>query len=250
MENTTHKMSATARLINVLISPTDTFSDINAKPDWLVPVVVATALAVIGNLIAIHKLKIDPEKTIRQAIQEQMEKQGKTYEKMSEQEKEQFDEQVKAAATVQRYGPYMAVVFIPASLAFLAMFFHVGALVLDGKTTYPKVFSITCYSFGMVCIVLPAILSTIVLYIKNPEEVDIMRGIVVTSPAAFLPKDASPPLIALLTRFDLFSIWYLILMVLGLERVGQNMSHAKSIGVVATLWVVWIIITVLSAALS
>lgn len=243
------KMPSFARLINVVIDPAETFADINLKPDWLIPLVLATIVSVAGNLIITSRLQLDPEKFIRKVLEEQIEQQGKSYASMSQQEKEQFDAQVKAAASVQRVGPYMSLVFIPASLALIALFFYIGTSVMDGQSTYPKVFSITCYAFGIVGIVFPVIISVLVAFVKNPEDIDLMRGIAATNPGMLLPKDSSKPLIALLTRFDIFTIWYLILMVMGLERVGKNMSRAKSIGVVTTLWFVWIVVTVLASAI-
>lgn len=243
------RMSSFARLANIVIDPAETSTDINLKPDWVLPVVLATIVSVGGNLIITSKLQLDPEKFMRQAMEEQIEKQGKSYATMSQQEKEQFDSQVKSAASVQRIGPYMSLVFIPASLALIALFFYIGTAVMDGQSTYPKVFSLTCYAFGIVGIAFPVLLSTIVVFIKNPEDIDLMRGIAATNPGMLLPKDASKPLMALLTRFDIFTIWYLILMVIGLERVSKNMSRAKSIGVVATLWFIWIVVTVLASSL-
>lgn len=247
-EKSLPKMSPLARLVNTVIDPAETFADINVKLDWIVPVVLATIVSVVGNLVIISRLQLDPEKFMRKAMEEQIEKQGKSYATMSQQEKEQFDSQVKAAASVQRFGPYMSIVFIPASLAIIALFFYIGTAVMDGQSTYPKVFSLTCYAFGVVAVVLPVLLSVLVVFLKNPEDIDLMRGIAATNPGMFLPKDASKPLIALLTRFDIFTIWYLVLMVIGLERVSKNMSRAKSIGVVAVLWSIWIVVTVISSA--
>lgn len=247
-EKSLPKMSPLARLVNTVIDPAETFADINVKLDWIVPVVLATIVSVAGNLVIISRLQLDPEKFMRKAMEEQIEKQGKSYATMSQQEKEQFDSQVKAAASVQRFGPYMSIVFIPASLAIIALFFYIGTAVMDGQSTYPKVFSLTCYAFGVVAVVLPVLLSVLVVFLKNPEDIDLMRGIAATNPGMLLPKDASKPLIALLTRFDIFTIWYLVLMVIGLERVSKNMSRAKSIGVVAVLWSIWIVVTVISSA--
>lgn len=69
-----------------------------------------------------------------------------------------------------------------------------------------------------------------------------LEGGVVASNLAFLaPEGASPTLIVLLAAVDVFSIWNVILLVLGVTVVGGIGSGAGA-AIVGSLWGLWIVI--------
>lgn len=110
---------------------------------------------------------------------------------------------------------------------------------MGGETSYKKVFSIVAWS-SLVAL-LGGILKTFLILSKGTGH-----G-VVTSLAVLLP---TPPLghkasilYRFLSKFDLFTIWTLILWIIGLAVV-YRFTTKKSSTFVLSLWAIWIVLSV------
>src|SRR5262249_12388328 len=71
-------------------------------------------------------------------------------------------------------------------------------------------------------------------------------GLSATNLAFLLPSDGSAPLRALVRSFDVFSIWYVILLIIGLAAIAgsKKITKSKTATVVITLWVIGILLVV------
>jgi len=128
-----------------------------------------------------------------------------------------------------------------------ALLYWLGVKLLGGQATYQQVFSVVLYGFMPVVIrqlvKIPIVLSK---HNINPREAETM----VRSSFAFLTSfKANPLLFAFLTRLDLFGIWSLILIVIGLAAASR-LSKAKTACIVIVLWTVGTLVTLGFAALG
>jgi len=244
------RLNSFQRLIGTIFSPEETFQDINRKPDFILPVIVAIVIAVAGNLVINGRLKPDWEKIIRQQYEQQLARQGKTLADLPEQQRQSMESQIKLWARMAPFFPVTAIVSTPVMIAFLALLFWVGTILIQGQSTYKKVFSVTAYAFGVVIISVQTLLSIVVTFLRNPEDIDILKGIVITNPGMLMPPTSSPVLVALLTRLDLIAIWFLVLMSIGLAAVCKKVSAGKAAIIVFGLWGIWVVLRVAWTAIA
>jgi hypothetical protein len=216
---------ALSKVVGIFTSPRETFKSIDQKPTWLVPFLIVVILSVVMQFlvmdigmkdqIARMEARNTPAAQI-EAMQSRME------------------------------GPwkYIGVAFVPvAILAVWAVLAGIllfgGNTMMGGETKFKKVFSVMAWSslVGMV----GQILKTFLILSKGTS-----RG-VVTSLAILLPTpelgEKTPILYRFLSRFDLFTIWELIIWIIGLAVI-YRFETKKSAMLVLSLWVIWVLISV------
>jgi len=222
-----------SRLIGVLFSPSRTFAEIARKPDLVVPAIVIIVVFVIAAIVTVPRL--DFEGVTREAIEAK---------NMSGPQAEQA---VRFGVAIGKGIQYSLPLLLIGILAVAALLYWLGVKLLGGEATYQQVFSVVLYGFTPVVIrqlvKIPIVLSK---HDINPREAETM----VRSSFAFLTSfKANPLLFAFLTRLDLFGIWSLILIVIGLAAASR-LSKAKTAGIVIVLWTVGTLVTLGFAALG
>ncbi|MEW6732547.1 MAG: YIP1 family protein [Acidobacteriota bacterium] len=245
------KLNTFQRLIGTLFSPSETFRDINAKPDLVLPLLLTLVIAVAGNFIILQRLKPDWEALTRRAIEQQLERQGKSLADLSEQERNAVDMQTKYGSQFGKIFAYVGPALAPIFVVILALIFWGAVSIMGGITKFTKVLSITAYITCMVGGLVQSVLSILVAFLRNPEDIDLLKGgIAVTNPGMLMPKGASPVLVSLLTRLDIFSIWFLILMSIGLVAVSEKLKPGTAKVIVFALWGIYVLVVVGFAALT
>jgi len=147
------------------------------------------------------------------------------------------------ARGIQYTIPFLLIGF----LAVAALIYWLGVRLVGGVATYQQVFSVVLY--GFMPVVIRALVKIPIVLSKhniNPRDAE---TIVRSGPAFLVAYKEHPMLWALLTRLDLFAIWSLILIVIGLA-VASRISKAKSAGVVIVVWSVMTLITLGFAAIG
>ena len=211
-----------AKWIGVYFSPAETFTSLDRKPDWLVPMILLAVLTVISVFL------IAPQMQDMQ-IQAMMDRD------MSE------DEAYAAYETTAAFMKYLTPVFgvigvFLVSLIIAGIFFVVFNFMMGGESTYKKVLSIYCYiAFGV------GLIGTIVrvplVMAKNSMEVQ-------TSLAAFLSIDMKDQFIyKLLAKFDVFVVWQLILFIIGFQII-YKFSRGKAATGVLALFGLYVVISI------
>ncbi|RKY78240.1 hypothetical protein DRQ12_06475 [candidate division KSB1 bacterium] len=213
-----------ARWFGVYFSPRETFESIKRKPDWLIPLVAWALISAFSIVIISPVLKTVQINTIA-------EKRG-----ISEEEAEEL---LQSTAGVQKIAvPLSSFVSVfVVTLIVAGIFFMVGNYFMGGDTSYKKVLSVYCYTTFSVGFV-GAIIKVPLILAKKSMAIQ-------TSLAVILSEDARETfLYRLFSHFDIFTIWTLILMVIGMSVI-YNFSTKKSVTFVGSLWVLWIVISLL-----
>jgi len=160
---------------------------------------------------------------------------------------DQIDEAAeKAAQRPQWIQPVIGGLGFAIVIVILAAIFWLVLLAFGENSTFGKSFQVTAWAF------LPGILSSLIflvlLFIKNPNEMNIENPIF-TNPAAFFDKESiAKPLYALLQAFDLFKVWIIVLLSIGLAAAAKCKA-SKTATVVVILYAVWVLIRVGLAAI-
>lgn len=229
--------SGPGRLLGALVAPVETFQSIAARPTWVAPLVLMALLATItGYLVS---TRTDYEKMMRQ----QNERTG------GQMTAEQIDNAVERAKTVAPIaGLAGGLVVVPAINLFVALLYWVAFKLLGSDLSYKSSLSTALHSSlpGAVSalIAIPVIWRQAALSAEQARS-----GSFLASNLGFLaPADAGPAIRALLTCADLFSVWAVVLSIVGFSIVAR-VSRGVATGVVLTFWLLFVAGRVALAAL-
>ncbi|HEX7180364.1 MAG TPA: Yip1 family protein [Thermoanaerobaculia bacterium] len=219
--------SGFGRLVGVLLSPEKTFRSIAERPTWLAPLLVLMVLnTAVGYLV---NQRIDVEQMVRQQMEQ----------RNQEVSQEQLDQ---AVGMAEKLGPVMTVVsglvFAPAIYLILAAVFMSIVRLAGSEIDFQR--SLSVFLYGMMPWVLYSLLALpIILSRESLDPEAAQSGVLMSNLGAFAPEDAGVVVKGLLSSLDAFSVWTLILLILGYRVVGR-ISTGASAAVVLTLWLLYV----------
>ena len=215
-EDTEDKMNLWQLLISIIDRPAATMSYVGKKPGWAW--VMPAFLVLVGLVVfSVVTAPYTSELALRQAQQQMA--------SLPPQQAEQ------AAAQVERFTspPMVATFSIIGGLVALAVIWLLSAgvlyflgLVAGGEANFAQSFAILVWSW------LPYALRNLVMaaYVAYSGQL-INQGLSFLVATGDQTKDAANWLYSLLSQIDLFYLWHLILVVVGLATVGR-FSKAKA----------------------
>ncbi len=215
------------RLVTVLVSPTKTFRSIAERPTWLVAVLVLILCTQLATLATLPKL--DWEETIHYRLEQ------KGRELPPEQE-------AAVVAIMEKHGtPWILVflavlpwIFYPLAAAiFLGMFRLLGSGI-----RFRTSLSVWAHSL------IPAALSMLasVVALMGTDELTIERldrGVPIPNLSILAGEDPGLPLFTLLASIDVFSLWMVVLLILGYS-ITTKLPWQRVAACVVGLWLVFL----------
>jgi len=219
------EMGIFEKIVGIFVSPKETFEALDRKPSWLVPFII-TAVMTLGMTILVRDIGMQDLIAKYQA---------------RDMPQEVIDRIVSQS---QGVGKYIQMVLIPvATLAIWAIFAAVmlfcGNTLLGGSAKFKKIFSMISWSSLVGC--LSIIVSTVIILTKGTTQ-GVTTSLAVLMPVPAL-ADKPSFLYRLLSKFDLFTIWSLVLWIIGLAVI-YKFSTKKTAGLVIALWAVWIVVSI------
>lgn len=130
--------------------------------------------------------------------------------------------------------PIGAVVGVPILVLVTAGVLFGVARVAGAPVSYGQAATITTYA--NVPRVLGGIAGAAILAVKDAQELPVLQS-APTGPVLFLARDASPYLVAILSRFDLFTLWSTVLVGIGVAVMARR-SRAQGFTAAGLLWAV------------
>jgi len=221
------------RLMGIFISPGETLADVARKPDFLAPLI----LLVLGAIAVTETMlwKIGLERIVRMSIEQS----GRA----SSMSPEQMDQAVSQGA---RIGGILAhiggVVGPPIGLLIIAALgLLVVNLILGAQAKFKTVFSLICYA-DLVTL-LGALMAVAVILFGDPDHFNAQNPVPANVGFFLNPHEVSKPLYSLASSADIFTIWFLILIAIGLsEGTGRKVKPLSIFLVYAGFWVIWILV--------
>jgi hypothetical protein len=218
-------MSIGDKMVAVFTSPKKAYLAISEKPDWLAPMIV---LVLVGILFAVTVVPSVILPDVMEKTVEQMRDRGMT------------DAQIEPAMKYMTgplpviFGVVGVLIFTPVSLLVIAGILFGICSLFGGKAKFIQVFSAMTYS-GLIAS-LGSVVKGILMYSQHSAHVG-------TSLALLLSEEASKTfLYRLLGHFDLFGLWHLAVLVIGLAVIYQ-WKTSKSAGIVLSLWALWVLVS-------
>ena len=225
-------MGEFSRLIGVFFEPKKTFSDVVARPRWLVPVLITIISSVL--LVYLFNSHVGWESYLHRL----MDNNPRVQQLAPEQRQAQFNLQLRIVPVFSYVGAILGVPLI--LLIGGGIIFGIVKGLLGVPMRFVQVFAIMAYAW------LPRVifsgLSIAVMFLKNPEDFDIQNSFA-SNPGAFMdPESSSKFLYTLASAADVFTIWVILLIATGLKVAGgKRISFGGALFAVLLPWVVYVL---------
>jgi hypothetical protein len=216
------------RLIWTFVSPTRVFDDIrNGEVSWWQPWAWQSILYVIAGYLSQPVQRAVLALNPQDLPPDQLEQQLATMDKL---------------IWVQLAGTPPMLILVGAALAGIT---YVLVTILSSSASYKKYFTITLYAniIGAVSY----IVSTVVLRARGVDLIRTAQDAQVSLGLGFLAPEGNSVLYAALSKIDVFTVWSLILIGMGLMKVF-DMSRGQAIACAIPWWVIAFLFTLMGQA--
>jgi len=223
----------------VLFSPDATFASIARRPDWVVPLLVFLVIGYISTAVILPRMDWG-------AISAMQEEQIRA--KNPNMSQEDMDRIARMSAGAGKVFGWIAPIMGAIWYLIVALVLWLAFRLFGGENSFGQSWSTTLYSW--MPLVINGIILTIVGLLRggliNPME---MATLVKSNPAFLVDLKAQPVLYALLSSIDVFTIWTVVLMIIGFAVIAR-VSKARSAAIVIPLWIVCILLKLIGPAMQ
>lgn len=225
------------RMVGVLFAPTETFQSIVRRPDVLVPLLVILAVAAVTGIVM--ATTVDFSVAARESMSAQ--------ERFRDASEDQKDRMVRFSAAFWKAAAFSSPITTAILLVIITAVIFFAFRLFGGEGTFKQAFSASLYAW--LPMMLKGIIATVVLSLRQEVTFADFQSPILSNPSFLVDMSGQPVLFALLTSFDVFSIWYLILLTIGFAAVSR-LSTKTSAFLVGGLWVALIAVKMGFAALQ
>jgi hypothetical protein len=231
-EADTPALSFPERLMGIFISPGETLEDVARKPGFWAPLIalVVGAVAVSETML----WKIGMERMVRMGIEQSN--------RASSMSPEQMDQAVRQSVRIggilAHFGGF---VIVPIYLLILAgLGILIVNLIFGAKMKFKTVFSLI--SYANLVTLLKSLMALALILFGDPDHFNAANSVPDNVGFFLNPTQVSKPLYALACSPDIFTIWMLILVAIGLSKGTGSKAKPLSIFLVFVgLWAIWIL---------
>ena len=214
------------RIIGVFLNPTKVFTYLRAKPDILIPLIIAILVSLVVSHL-VFDIALDGQIT-----------QIENNDRIPDEQRDTIIDRIEAT----RQGP-MRIVYsyivpiIAVGLIFSvvsAIFLFIGNVILGGKARYVQIFSVYGYSYLIIAI-LGSIVKLPLIIKQHTIEVNM-------SPMVFFEgAEKGTALYNFLSSFDIFTLWFLVIFGIGFAVI-YRFSQLKGIVSVFIAWLIYVLV--------
>jgi hypothetical protein len=233
--------STISKLMNIFVAPGEVFESIKAAPKksalWVLPTVTAAIISVLSVFVVMSDPAIQSQ--LRDAQEKRLQKmidEGTIPPERVEAARQQMTGMIEGPVG-KIFGSVSAVIFLFASLLVVSLaMLLVGKFAFKTAVPYGKVMEVIGPSF-MITYVLGGIVTTLIM---------LAMGSLYATPGLALAISEFDPMNkvhALLGSINIFTLWYLGVLSIGVGRLF-SVKTAKAAVWVVGLWVVWTLLTV------
>ena len=140
-------------------------------------------------------------------------------------------------------GGTIGLLFYVFIVAVLLMF--IFDTILSAGVGLKRMMAIVAY--GFLPLVIQTVLSMAVMYLKEPEEFNIQNPLMFNV-GAYLSPDGSAALRALGSSIDLFTLWIIVLLAIGVSAAARKISFGKALTAITCSWALFVCAKIALAA--
>ena len=225
----TEKLSTIQRLTNVFFAPSKTFTDLNRNTSWWAAWLLISVFALIF-IFAMQK-----QVGFEQIAKNEIAANPKAAERLDKLPAEARERSIQLQANISKYATYgVPVLLLVNAIVIAAILMGTFNFGLGTEVKLGTALAIVIYAW--VPGILKSLLGAVSLFAGADPESFSVRNPVATNIGFFINRVDQPVLYSLLSWFDIFAIWYIILMGIGFASVTK-VPRQKAISVVAGWYV-------------
>ncbi len=244
------RMSTPETLMNIFISPAETFQNLRRHPRWLVAALIISLASTV--FLSLFLYRLTPERVTNFTIDKTLEMPI-----MNDEARRQV-EAGRQEAIDQNKNPVLragqSVTGFAGSVlkyTLYALVFLGFALAMGGKMNFWQAFSVAVYAAFPVAVI-AAILSSIILFLKDPVDIHpiLGQGNLIQDNLSFLfSPSTSPALYTFAAHISLLWFYWIWLMATGLKNAGEKVSGSAAWTISLALFAVLLVVGVVSSYL-
>jgi len=241
--NEMEELSHTDKIVGVISEPSNLFSKLaflNTKvTDWLLPLIALIIVAIAATFIYMSnpEIKLEMQKQQEKAMREQFDKMVESGQMTQEQADEQIDktmEMMGGSGMMQVFSSIgILVIMIIWFFVFTTIAFLIAKFVLKGDGSYSQ--AMTAMGLPLYISVLQSILLIIVGMLLGK----MLTGL---NPASLSGMDLKTLPGFLLSRLDVFSIWFYIVLGIAFAKMFKSDNVKKYVFASIGVWLVFMFI--------
>lgn len=227
------------KLVGVFTEPTKTFSKIAQFPaksiDWVIPIFVVIIVVILSQFLMLSnpQIKREQQDKMLERVEKQFDeavKKGQLTREQADQQLQQMEENMGSTSIFQTIG---IIVGVPIGMFIVffvvtAAFFFIAKYGLKGELTYKDV--LVAYGLPMYI----GAIETIVMAIAALAMSKFLTGV---SVADFIGADKTTLNGFLLSKLNIFSIWFYSVFGIGLSKMSKSNDVKKYVIVVLAVWI-------------
>jgi hypothetical protein len=219
-----------SRLTGVFFEPAKTFADVAARPGFWAPLILIIVVSL--GYMTLFGQHVGWERMARQ----QLATSSRAATLTPEQRETQVQITMKFAPVMTYVGILVGVPVI--WLIWAAILMGIVKGMMSAPVRLKQVFAIIAYS--SLPGVIMALLGIAVMFMKPPDDFNLQNPLVF-NPGAFMdPTTSSKFLYSVATSLDLFRLWTLVLIAIGLKAAGgKQLSMGGAATAVFLPWAIW-----------
>jgi hypothetical protein len=238
-ENEMEELSQTDKIMGVISEPSNLFSKLSKRPvktsDWLIPLLGMIVIAIIATFIYMSnpEIRLEMQQQQEKAMREQFDKMVQSGQMTQQQADEQIDRarQMVGNPIFTYLFPSIGIFIVTLVwfFVFATVAFLLAKFMLKGVGNYTLAMS----AFGLPLYIV--ILQTIILIILGLLMGRIVSGI---NPASLTGMDVKSFGGFLLSRLDVFSIWYYVVVGIAFAKMFKSDNVKKYVITSLATWLV------------
>jgi hypothetical protein len=233
-------LSEGRRLLNTFFAPSKTFTDLRRNANWWAPFLI---IAIVSTLFCyVVDQKVGFRKVSENLIQLQP-KQADRIDRLPADQREQVMRKQAVGTEILSYGiPVIALILyaIMTGVLFASIKFAANA-----ELKFKTIFALVVYSRLPELIM--SLLAMLSLLAGVSSDAFNIQNPAATNPGYFLDPSASPMLRTLLSSLDVFSIWTMILLAIGITCISK-VKRGTAFAIVFGWWFLLLIVRIALAA--
>lgn len=230
------KPNSFSRIAGVFFAPGETFASIVRRPDFVVPLVLILIVSLTTGILIAEK--VDFKSLAREAV----ESSGRQLPPDAQQR------QVNLMGGVMKASAFFAPVITVLSMVILAAIIFAAFKIFGGEGDFLQAFSITVYAW-MPNLIRAVVSVVAILAKKSAITIYSLQNPVASNPGYFINPKLHPIEAAFLGSFDVFTIWVLILLIIGFAAMSR-FSRAKAAAIMLSLFAIKLLFAVGAGAMQ
>ncbi len=227
-------MSIAQTFADTFVAPERALAAVTARRSFVPPLLASTLAALAFAAVLVPRL--DYERSVDEAL----DRAAIAAPQAQAQTPHEREVAVEAARKMGSVGAYAGALFAPSLRALgIAFALFVGFRLAGQRPAFVPTLAVTAWS--LLPLALRALLAIPAVARRGSIAASEVTGLLPSSLAALAPPGASPRLASALSGLDLFSVWALGLLALGMAEVA-GATRTRSVAVVASLWVAYLLL--------